>query len=520
MIIKLPFGLRDGKLIHISEIAAEQNGLKCNCICPECGEKLVARKGNIRVHHFAHNNENCINPLETVLHYYAKEVLAKYKKIKLPPVELEYRDYKFYNHGKDNFYYTTSIEYETIYNDKMIEFDTVECEQYYGNIKPDIIVYSGNTPLFIEIAVTNFIDDEKLKKIEKIGISTLEIFLDKDDFDFYNFDKEELENTIINSTRCKFWVYNRIHEKMKLKKSREIECYKKLEHTKHMDSLEKNQKKHIERIERIKRYKDDKFRADKLIEFNISISEDPIWIKNSRELGISLNRIPEFLNIEVFGEFSINCDRRTWQSSIFNKFIKDRKGQIIKVNNVVNWVKKYSGLKLNKDLIYTKNIDEVVISDLSDCIYNYLLSLEDYTILTCKSNNHNFYAEFIVSYGGIQNLIGLSKNQIKKRIISDSEIEDETKNKIYSLITNEDLQTSKINTTSDKEGAFYTSNAAANPTTRSYNSSEKSEPKRNIKAHPLLWREGICKVCGNKTSDWVSFDGSNNTCLCRECASK
>lgn len=40
---KLPFGLRSGKLVHISELNVEERGFKCNCNCPSCGDKLIAR---------------------------------------------------------------------------------------------------------------------------------------------------------------------------------------------------------------------------------------------------------------------------------------------------------------------------------------------------------------------------------------------------------------------------------------------------------------------------------------------
>ncbi|MFA6029154.1 MAG: competence protein CoiA family protein [Elusimicrobiota bacterium] len=50
---KLPFALREGKLIHISEVAS---GKQPDCKCPGCGEPLVARKGNIVRHHFSHES--------------------------------------------------------------------------------------------------------------------------------------------------------------------------------------------------------------------------------------------------------------------------------------------------------------------------------------------------------------------------------------------------------------------------------------------------------------------------------
>ena len=59
-------------LIHITDAV---RGLACNCICFECGETVLARKGNIKEHHFAHanNKDSCTIHPESVLHKYAKQ---------------------------------------------------------------------------------------------------------------------------------------------------------------------------------------------------------------------------------------------------------------------------------------------------------------------------------------------------------------------------------------------------------------------------------------------------------------
>lgn len=48
----LPFGLKDGKLVNICQV---DRGLACGCACPACNGPLIARKGDIRIHHFAHH---------------------------------------------------------------------------------------------------------------------------------------------------------------------------------------------------------------------------------------------------------------------------------------------------------------------------------------------------------------------------------------------------------------------------------------------------------------------------------
>ncbi len=67
--------------------------MDCGCVCPdpECGRPLVARKGECRVHHFAHfgdteNQNTACGGGESALHRFAKQFLHESvgKKFRLP----------------------------------------------------------------------------------------------------------------------------------------------------------------------------------------------------------------------------------------------------------------------------------------------------------------------------------------------------------------------------------------------------------------------------------------------------
>ncbi len=45
----------DNKLVSIEEVASG----RINLICPYCASALVAKKGKIKEHHFAHDGETC-----------------------------------------------------------------------------------------------------------------------------------------------------------------------------------------------------------------------------------------------------------------------------------------------------------------------------------------------------------------------------------------------------------------------------------------------------------------------------
>ena len=46
---------------NLVQIENVERGLACKCTCFECGETVIARKGDIKEHHFAHasNKESC-----------------------------------------------------------------------------------------------------------------------------------------------------------------------------------------------------------------------------------------------------------------------------------------------------------------------------------------------------------------------------------------------------------------------------------------------------------------------------
>lgn len=65
-----------GMLKHITEVP---RGLDCQCNCPECGGELIAKKGDIMKHHFAHSIEgsyHCMgtSPAMTFIHKKASQV--------------------------------------------------------------------------------------------------------------------------------------------------------------------------------------------------------------------------------------------------------------------------------------------------------------------------------------------------------------------------------------------------------------------------------------------------------------
>ncbi len=215
------------KLVHIHELLMN-NSYDVSCI--ECHSKLIAKRGKQNVWHFAHKStSSCQGGTETIIHQLAKEIISKKEFFSLPLKIVTYTD--------ENY----SISEYLVQEDTKIQIDECLCEKYFQNIQPDIQIISRDKPLFIEIAVTHFIDEEKLDKIKKMNISCIEIdlsHLKNEIFDYKTLVKE------IDKHHNVKWIYHR-KEKEKL-----LELKRKVEEQKKQDKLkeEKENKQILENI--------------------------------------------------------------------------------------------------------------------------------------------------------------------------------------------------------------------------------------------------------------------------------
>lgn len=81
---KIAWGYDGNVFIHIDDATS---GINCGCACPECGTPLIAKKGNIKDWHFAHEQlSNCQG--ESALHQLGKQavvdIASQKDKITLP----------------------------------------------------------------------------------------------------------------------------------------------------------------------------------------------------------------------------------------------------------------------------------------------------------------------------------------------------------------------------------------------------------------------------------------------------
>lgn len=178
-------------LVHVSEVT---RGLACKCRCVQCKEPMLARRGSVRGHHFAHasNRQPCDSNHETLLHWYAKQLIIEARVLMVPMTP-----------AVDSFMGLTTSQG----NARLLRAQgTVQEEISVGDIRPDILVMSDDGVLVaVEVAYSSFCDLVKAAAFEAKGLPAIEI--DLSDFSPEHFDPELLRRAVIESVTTKRWVW-------------------------------------------------------------------------------------------------------------------------------------------------------------------------------------------------------------------------------------------------------------------------------------------------------------------------
>lgn len=176
----LLYAFKDGRLVGIDEVP---NGSRCGCVCPKCGEKLVARNGGTRMqHHFAHAADSTyVGSAETVLHLLAKDILQETRTLMLP----DYYGYK----------------------GTAMVFDEIILEEWQedSRLRPDCIGVKDGHRLWIEIKVNHAVDEDKLSYIREHKQGCVEI-----DFSYFmerGYSRETIRQFLTMDKSCKEWLY-------------------------------------------------------------------------------------------------------------------------------------------------------------------------------------------------------------------------------------------------------------------------------------------------------------------------
>ncbi|MDW1941455.1 competence protein CoiA family protein [Vibrio sp. Vb0599] len=167
-VVKLGWGLsKDGKYKHIRSV---DNGLKCDCVCPECKTPLVANQGNVKRWHFSHaSNTECKG--ESLIHRLAKQVIldaARSRKALL----ISSNGGTVYEQDKDGIVHSKSWYAP----ERQYHIQQAKEEVKLGNQIVDVLCHDrkGNA-LAVEIFYTHKKSDVDIEKFAKNSVESIEI---------------------------------------------------------------------------------------------------------------------------------------------------------------------------------------------------------------------------------------------------------------------------------------------------------------------------------------------------------
>ncbi len=190
-----------GELKHISEV---HRGAKCNCNCVVCGERLEARKGEQRRHHFAHDsNYECLYAGEIGVYLMFREMLESIRYILLPPIKLSFPSWK---------------NAEVLKESRRLPIESVEYECEDREYPPMLKVSAAGGEFRVVLDFGRYYDNadktdlRREAKNKKYSI----LMFDFPKLDDADFPRESLREEIEEGKNA-YWLFSRLEEDKKKK---------------------------------------------------------------------------------------------------------------------------------------------------------------------------------------------------------------------------------------------------------------------------------------------------------------
>ncbi len=181
--------LLGGRTAHVDEAG---RGEARGCERSACGAPLIARQGDERIHHFAHEGDvERPGGEESHLHLLATEIYAEARHIVVPG-----NDFAVF---QDNCHERPIYEHRESFPPAEIPIRSVSIEHRHGDIIPDVCATAASgRRIHVEIRVTHPVGDEKRRKIAEDGAPTFEVDLSGAPRDI---PKDELREILLGADR-------------------------------------------------------------------------------------------------------------------------------------------------------------------------------------------------------------------------------------------------------------------------------------------------------------------------------
>jgi hypothetical protein len=184
----LTLGLNSGVVVHVSEVAS---GIACHCFCPSCDEPLVAKKGQLMQHHFAHQSgTECPGAQESAIHLAAKQAIARRRELELPAAYVSFQ---------------TSRSPLQVASVERAHFHEVSLEVGEDGMIFDALCKQVASSLVVEVRVTHAVDPAKQAKLRTSNRAAIEINLSLLPRDL---PVSEIERLVIEGASLKHWLHH------------------------------------------------------------------------------------------------------------------------------------------------------------------------------------------------------------------------------------------------------------------------------------------------------------------------
>lgn len=196
------YAIKNGVTVSIKDVTS---GLECGCFCPACLSPLIAKKGEVRAHHFAHHkNKDCGYDYLGSLYLLAEKILKNIKSIYIPDINI-------YDNGR----FVRNLK-------KGCQLAVDKVERKDGK-KTELIVYYNRIPLQIKLLKSTRTISSLKKKMAEIKQAMIAIDISEID----EWESEvQLKNLLTNSTDKKIWIYSpkaaKEEEKLALAKKQDL----------------------------------------------------------------------------------------------------------------------------------------------------------------------------------------------------------------------------------------------------------------------------------------------------------
>ena len=318
----------------------------------------------------------------------AKQIIAEEKKILVPPKNISMEEAGIFDIPHD---IECRIPPYQLHKTRFVIAENVKLEEHLPGFTPDVLIETNHGELLVEIFVSHRVNDSKRKKAAEHGSAMLEINLSE--FVDTPVKQDEIKSVILSSDSNKEWIHYPLSNETLNKAKHYYDNHDAVK--KHrayiLAEKRKREKAESDRTRRNQKIKDlfqpenyatalERLRNDDAFLTMCEKWHKDHWFSFAQHYR-QHKEVPFFIDIPITGEMIFKCDRRIWQSIIFNRYIYGRKedGARINVKGIFDALKDDYNIEIDYDLTYRlpHPKDEKDIWLREDVVCKYMDHLED-----------------------------------------------------------------------------------------------------------------------------------------------